>query len=184
MSFTFRRVVTGHADDGRAIVHSDEQLDSEPRNAGYEARVAWSTSQFPPSNDVVDDAERGPRGGRVLVRTGELIPGESDVPSMHRTETQDIAVVVSGTLDMVLDSGAVVERLGPGDIVVQRGTMHQWVARGTEPVRVVFVLMDSEPVRIGDRLLREDVSVFEGRLSPMPRAADEAFPVESGRRTS
>lgn len=169
MSFTFRRVVTTHDDAGRAVVHSDERVSSEPRNAGYEAKVVWTTSQFPPRNDGDPDALPGRRGSRVLIRTGELVPGESDVPSMHRTETQDVAVVVSGRLDMVLDSGEVVESLGPGDIVVQRGTMHQWVARGAEPVRVVFVLMDSEPVRVGSRLLREDISVFDGRLSPMPR---------------
>ncbi|MGP3533694.1 cupin domain-containing protein [Microbacterium sp. RD1] len=172
MGFQFRRVVTGHDEEGRAIVRSDALVASEPRGPGYEANVAWCTSRFPPRNDeaLFDDGVPGPRGTRVLVRMGELIPGESDVPSMHRTETQDIAVVLAGTLDLVLDSGEVVESLGPGDLVVQRGTMHQWVARGEEPVRVLFVLMDSEPVKAGSRVLSEDLSVFDGRISPMPGA--------------
>ena len=170
MAFQFRRVVTGHDDDGAAIVLHDETLNSEPRLHGYEARVAWSTPRFPASNDgdAVDDDAAGPWGGRVLFRVAEFEPGEFTAPNMHRTETQDVAIVVSGQLEMVLDSGQVVERLGPGDVVVQRGTMHSWVARGQEPIRVLFVLMDAPPARVRDQELREDVSVFNGRVHPMP----------------
>ena len=170
MAFTFRRVVTGHSPDGKAIVTSDEIVASQPRRPGYEARVAWCTGQFPASNDeeTFDDGQPGPKGTRVLFRTAELIPGESEQPNMHRTETQDVAVVLSGELDMVLDSGAVVERMRAGDMIVQRGTMHSWVARGDEPVRVLFVLMDAEQVKVGDQALVEDLSVFDGALRPMP----------------
>ncbi|WP_084145012.1 cupin domain-containing protein [Amycolatopsis jejuensis] len=173
MAFTFRRVVTGHDSSGKAVVRSDDLVDSEPRLPGYEAKVVWCTSRFPPSNDeeTFDDGTPGPKGSRVLFRVAEMQPGESAVPNMHRTETQDVAVVISGELDMVLDSGEVVERLAAGDIVVQRGTMHSWVARGEEPLRVLFVLMDAAPVRIGGEALPEDLSVFGGRLSPMPRTS-------------
>ncbi|MEQ3551206.1 cupin domain-containing protein [Pseudonocardia nematodicida] len=170
MSFTFRRVVTGHDAAGSAVVESDEIVHSRPRFAGYDARVAWCTSSFPPSNEAMFAvAEDGPstRGGRVLFRIGEFQPGDVVPSNMHRTETQDVAVVVSGRLDMVLDSGEVVESLGSGDVVVQRGTMHSWAVRGDEPVRVVFVLMDAQPLRVGDTELSEDVSVFDGRLHPM-----------------
>jgi uncharacterized cupin superfamily protein len=33
-------------------------------------------------------------------------------------------------------------RLGPGDVVVQRGTDHAWENRSEHTVRVVFVLVD------------------------------------------
>ena len=33
-----------------------------------------------------------------------------------------------------------------GDICVQRGTMHAWVAKGSEPAVFAFVLIDAEPV--------------------------------------
>ena len=173
MAFTFRRVVTGHDDRGGAIVASDETIDSDPRLPGYEAKVAWCTPQFPPTNDgnTIHDDVAGPWGGRVLFRVAEFEPGEFTLPNMHRTETQDIALVISGQLDMVLDSGEVVERLGPGDLVVQRGTMHSWVARGQEPIRVLFVLMDAPPARVGDHVLTEDVSVFDGRVVPMPHGS-------------
>jgi hypothetical protein len=33
--------------------------------------------------------------------------------------------------------------------MVQRGTNHAWVNRGTERARVAFVLIDAEPLGIG-----------------------------------
>lgn len=170
MGFTFRRVVTGH-DDGKAVVRSDEVVGSEPRLPGYEARVAWCTGQFPADNDeeAFDDGVPGPPGSRVLFRVAEFDPAEPERLYMHRTETQDVAVVLSGRLDMVLDSGEVVEELRAGDVLVQRGTMHAWIPRGDEPVRILFVLIDALPVRSGGTVLREDLSVFGGLVSPMPR---------------
>lgn len=168
--FRFRRVVTGHDDQARAVIINDELLTSEPRLPGYEAKVAWCTPQFPPSNDGVsiDEAADGPWGGRVLFRVAEFQPGEFNAPNVHRTETQDIALILSGELDMVLEDGVVVERLGPGDMVVQRGTTHSWVPRGHVPIRVLFVLMDAPPARVGDQVLNADLSTFGGRLHPMP----------------
>ncbi|GAA4711888.1 cupin domain-containing protein [Pseudonocardia yuanmonensis] len=170
MAFDFRRVVTGHDEEGRAVVALDETLSSEPRLEGYDAKVVWCTPAFPPSNDgfSVDDDASGPWGGRVLFRVAEFEPGTFTAANMHRTETQDIAIVVSGELEMELDGGDRVERLGPGDVVVQRGTMHSWAVRSGEPVRVLFVLMDAPPARVGERVLRQDVSVFDGKVFPMP----------------
>ena len=47
------------------------------------------------------------------------------------------------TSELLLDDGSET-RVGPGDAVVQRGTMHQWVNRSDRPVRMVFVLIDGE----------------------------------------
>ncbi|MBN9102705.1 MULTISPECIES: cupin domain-containing protein [unclassified Pseudonocardia] len=174
MSFRFRRVVTGHSEDGKAVIRSDEIVSSAPRLPGYEARVVWCTGQLPASNDedVFDDGAPGPKGARVLFRVAEFDPAEAEHTNMHRTETQDVALVLSGRLDMVLDSGEVVEQLTAGDVLVQRGTMHSWVARGDEPVRVLFVLIDALPVQVGDVVLREDLSALAGRASPMPQGGE------------
>ncbi|GAA2902508.1 cupin domain-containing protein [Pseudonocardia halophobica] len=174
MSFRFRRVVTGHAADGTAVVRSDEIVTSQPRLRGYEARVVWCTGQIPADNDEehFDDGAPGPKGSRVLFRIAEFDPAEAEHTNMHRTETQDVAVVLSGRLDMVLDSGEVVDQLTAGDVLVQRGTMHSWVARGDEPVRVLFVLVDALPVRIGDLVLGDDLTALGGRISPMPQSSD------------
>jgi quercetin dioxygenase-like cupin family protein len=63
-------------------------------------------------------------------------------PLMHRTETIDYAIVVSGEITMLLDVGEVV--LKAGDILVQCGTNHAWVNRSNAPTVVIFVLIDGE----------------------------------------
>jgi len=48
-----------------------------------------------------------------------------------------------------------VEQLQTGDIVVQRGTSHLWRNPGTEPCRVVFVLIEAVPIAVNGKLLPE-----------------------------
>jgi mannose-6-phosphate isomerase-like protein (cupin superfamily) len=63
-------------------------------------------------------------------------------PGMHRTRTIDYAVILSGEIDMLLDDSEV--HLKAGDVVVQRGTNHAWVNRGSAPCRVAFILIDGK----------------------------------------
>lgn len=63
-------------------------------------------------------------------------------PLMHRTETIDYAIVLSGEITMVLDKEDV--ELKTGDIVVQCGTNHAWSNRSGAPCVVAFVLIDGE----------------------------------------
>ncbi|HVV95404.1 MAG TPA: cupin domain-containing protein [Hyphomicrobiales bacterium] len=62
-------------------------------------------------------------------------------PGAHRTRSIDYAIVLSGEIDMWLDDSAV--HLKAGDILIQQGTNHAWVNRGTETCRIVFVLIDA-----------------------------------------
>ena len=39
--------------------------------------------------------------------------------------------------------------LRAGDVMVQRGTNHAWVNRGSEPARLPIVLLDAKPLGIG-----------------------------------
>ena len=63
-------------------------------------------------------------------------------PMMHRTETIDYAIVLSGTVTMLLDDSEVV--LNAGDVLVQVGTNHAWSNRSKEPCVIAFVLLDGE----------------------------------------
>lgn len=63
-------------------------------------------------------------------------------PAMHKTNTVDYAVIISGEIDMLLDDSEV--HLKAGDVVVQQGTNHAWANRGTEPCRVAFILVDAK----------------------------------------
>jgi mannose-6-phosphate isomerase-like protein (cupin superfamily) len=62
-------------------------------------------------------------------------------PLMHRTRTVDYAIVMEGEIDMLLDDGEI--HLKAGDVLIQQGTNHAWVNRGSAPCRIAFVLIDA-----------------------------------------
>ena len=71
---------------------------------------------------------------------------------MHRTDSIDYAVVMSGEIDMELDNGVSVH-LKAGDTLVQRGTIHNWMNRGTEPCVIAFILIAAKPVSVAGQTL-------------------------------
>jgi quercetin dioxygenase-like cupin family protein len=142
MSLSIRRVVTGHDEQGRAVVKIDETAKNVISNRpGASFWVVWSTDAWPVSNDGFEDPSGRSIGTTIpdgtVFRVVRYEPGVA--PRNHRTETVDYAVVVSGELEMELD-GAIV-KLRQGDVLVQQNTMHNWVNRGTEPCVVAFVLV-------------------------------------------
>ncbi|MGH2365580.1 MAG: cupin domain-containing protein [Chloroflexota bacterium] len=149
-----RRVVTGHNSQGKAVVAIDDTLDLAGSRPGTGARVLWTTEVFPVDNTAEGDAANRATGTTLangsVFRVVEFGPGNA--PRLHRTDSVDYAVVISGEIDMQLDDGAEVH-LRAGDTLVQRGTIHNWVNRGTQPCRIVFILVDAAPVAIGGRLL-------------------------------
>jgi quercetin dioxygenase-like cupin family protein len=154
MALEFRRVVTGHDANGRAVVKIDEiaknQVSTRP---GATACVVWTTEGFPVDNDGHGDDGLRPTGTTLangtVFRLLELAPGAG--PRNHRTDSIDYAVVVSGEIDMELDGSSV--HLKAGDVLVQRGTMHNWVNRGTRPCVIAFVLIAANPVTAGGKVL-------------------------------
>ena len=63
-------------------------------------------------------------------------------PAMHRTETIDYAIVLSGEITMLLDEEEV--HLKAGDVLVQCGTNHAWSNRSDEICEVAFILIDGK----------------------------------------
>jgi quercetin dioxygenase-like cupin family protein len=125
MALTFRRVVTGHDANGRAIVQIDEMAKNQTSTRpGATASVVWTTEGFPVDNDGGEDEGQRQTGTTLadgtVFRLLELAPGAS--PRNHRTDSIDYAVVMSGEIDMELDETTV--RLRAGDVLVQRGTIH------------------------------------------------------------
>ncbi|HEU0075835.1 MAG TPA: cupin domain-containing protein, partial [Dehalococcoidia bacterium] len=57
-----------------------------------------------------------------------------------------------GEIDMELDDGVSVH-LKAGDTLVQRGTIHNWKNRGTEPCLIAFILISADPVKAGGKVL-------------------------------
>jgi mannose-6-phosphate isomerase-like protein (cupin superfamily) len=65
-------------------------------------------------------------------------------PTMHRTDSLDYLVIISGRLTMIMEDGTEVE-LYPGDCVVQQATLHAWENRGDESCLMAAVLVDARP---------------------------------------
>jgi len=163
MALQVRRIVTGHDANGKAILASDERLTgaSAPARPGISRVELWSADKMPVDNSEGAAAEAQRKGFVVrhnyvgsgqghVCRVVEFAPGGSKF--MHRTETLDYAILLKGECDLELDDGKTVH-MKQGDICVQRGTMHAWVAIGSEPAVFAFILIDADPVEMGGRKL-------------------------------
>ena len=154
MAINIRRVVTGHDDQGRAKVLIDEQVTNTfSHRKGAEFSVIWSSEGFPVNNDGDEDPSTRKIGTFIdngtVFRIVSFAPGVA--PRNHRTDSIDYAVVMSGEIDMVLDIGTV--HLKAGDVLVQRGTLHDWVNNGSVPCVIAFTLITAKPVIAGGKPL-------------------------------
>jgi mannose-6-phosphate isomerase-like protein (cupin superfamily) len=169
----FRRVVTGLDASNKAVVLFDSRVTLNPGGSGNPAANLWITESSPPALSFKDDnaAKRiglSPPDNGTAIRVVEFPPldpaAEAKMdpnfmmkvvgdhapakglpvkhPLMHRTRTVDYAVILSGEIDMMLDETTV--HVKAGDVVIQQATNHAWVNRGTQPCRILFVLMDSK----------------------------------------
>ena len=149
-----RRVVTAHDKDGKATVAIDEvSRDVVSYRPGATIANIWSTEGFPVDNDGNDDPSTRKHSttteNGTVFRVLRLEPGVS--PRRHRTDSIDYAVVMSGEIDMELDGTSV--HLKAGDVLVQRGTVHNWVNNGKEPCVIAFVLVSAKPASAGGKTL-------------------------------
>jgi len=165
------RVITGFGADNKSTTLFDSRMPLEVGKSGTAGAVLWITDTYPLGFSQQDTAQRPigippPANGTVL-RVVEFPPVDAaklakldpnfmmkivgdnapargvpvSNPLMHRTRTIDYAIIMSGEIDMMLDEKTV--HLKAGDVVVQQATNHAWLNHGTEPCRVIFVLMDS-----------------------------------------
>jgi len=65
-------------------------------------------------------------------------------PSMHRTDSVDYIICLSGEVTALLDIGDV--QMKPFDVLIQRGTNHGWVNHGDTPALLAAILVDAEPL--------------------------------------
>lgn len=155
-----RRIVTGHDSSGVAKVLIDAPAENvKSSRPGQFSTLLWCTDDAPATMPVGEDAEDmgarklgtypPERGTRFMI--AEYPPG--NVPRRHRTETIDYIIVLSGEIEMDLDGDDKV-MMGPGDVMIQRGTYHAWRNKGPEVCRMAFVLVDAQPLDIGEPVKR------------------------------
>ena len=148
MSSTPRRVVTGHDESGKSVVISDgippQDHPMRGEAIGADFTEVWSMPETVPCLTSLPDGEPTVRPFTIMPPTGHLIRIIDIYPPrmgghrtvMHRTRTLDYAVVIEGEIVLVLDDSEVV--LGPGEVVVQRGTDHAWENRTDTVTRMAF----------------------------------------------
>lgn len=168
-----RRIVTGHTPEGQSTIISDEPAPQVNPGATPDAgsTVLWVTKTAPASNAGNDEAAPGgvrnpvppPWRGGTILRVVDFVPSARAVPSattlegvhhtpertarhpgFHQTDTVDYAVVIEGEIWAVLDEAETLMK--PGDVLIQRGTYHAWDNRSDRVCRVLFVLIDAEPL--------------------------------------
>lgn len=146
-SAPLRRLVTGHDASGKAIFRSDDELQPEVIKSGDAAfALIWSEADVPVDlNDDTDGASRATgltlEGGTVI-RVVDMLPGGES--PMHRTNSVDYGIVLSGRVELELDDG-VVETCNAGDVIIQRGTIHLWRnPSDTEICRIIFALTEAK----------------------------------------
>jgi len=168
-----RRVVTGLDTNNKAIVLFDSRMTLNPGKSGIPQTNLWMTDSSPAGFSFRDDSGAKPIGlsppdngtkitvvefppldpaaearmdpNLMMKVVGDHAPARGlpvKHPMMHRTRTVDYAVILSGEIDMMLDDTVV--HVKAGDVVIQQATNHAWINRGTEPCRILFVLMDSK----------------------------------------
>jgi quercetin dioxygenase-like cupin family protein len=169
-----RRVVTGHTPDGRSTIITDEPAPQVSPGAAPDvgSTVLWVTDSAPARN--AGNADAAPAGvrnpvpppspGGTILRIVDFAPASRATgapasalagvhhtadrsakhPGFHQTDTVDYAVVLEGEVWAVLDETETL--LKPGDVLIQRGTYHAWDNRSDHVCRILFVLIDAEPL--------------------------------------
>ena len=166
-----RRIVAGNDKNGRAIIQFDSDAKNVKQpTSSITSTLLWTTDTSPANNEGNEDAanrdigippppngsifrivEFGPEGSegpsdeaKYLASVGAEQHDDARHPGMHKTNSIDYAIVMSGEIDMLVDDDEV--HVKAGDVVIQRGNNHAWANRGTEPCSIAFILIDSDPI--------------------------------------
>jgi mannose-6-phosphate isomerase-like protein (cupin superfamily) len=160
----FRRVVTGHDQDGSAVFLSDgapPHMFATPEGVGV-ADLLWLNGPPRTADDGEDlegafDLEPPPGGCSVRILCFPPPPADApeanrwirvagedpDRPGMHATDTLDFMAVLDGEIVLDLDDGE--HHLNQGDCVIQRGNVHRWRVAGERPCTYAVVMIRPDP---------------------------------------
>lgn len=160
-----RRIVTGHK-NGRSVIVEDKKVTNVSQHLpGLLISDIWATNTMPVDltqeflveNTLVPDPPKlgsyfryvsippDKDLGIIHQEDGELKkdPGKTAPhPLMHKTDTLDYIIILSGELYLILDDEETL--LKTGDIVIQKGTNHAWSNRSDQPCIQLAILLDAK----------------------------------------
>ena len=130
------------ADNRGTADNADRPISLEPPERGNVFRIV----------DIPPDIQRyGPELDRSRIRRrvgGSEAYDRGDPkhlerhPGYHKTRTLDYAIVLEGKIVAMMEEGET--EMGPGDVLIQRGTNHAWSNRSDKPCKMAFVLIDGQ----------------------------------------
>lgn len=173
-----RLVITSQAADGTSIFRTDETFEAfSPFGPSKSSFSTFDTRDVVPvSNDNTENDDNSPGAAATVQKIPRCPPGGTlfcvtnlpprySVP-MHRTQSLDYCVVMSGEIVLALDGGAE-KTVRAGEFIIQGGANHQWINRTDEPCRIAFVMVGADKLQLGDGMVLEK-TVFQG---PRPGSA-------------
>jgi hypothetical protein len=142
-----RRVITGHNAQGKSYIITDDRITTGAFPSLYKATGEMPLGPGPaaePHTLMPTDAPNlEPALGGSSFHFVTLPPSPKGAkPGWHRTMTLDYNILLGGEMVLMVDEGET--KLRPGDVVIQRNTLHAWRNDTTSPVYWVAVLV---PIR-------------------------------------
>jgi len=134
-----------HEAPARIVAKAPEPTDGPRRQMPTKNGTVLRINSFPPESDTVRKMTPADslRAFEALGNAKAATHGKGGRhPMMHRTESVDYALILSGEITMLLDDEEVL--LKAGDIVVQGGTNHAWSNRSNAPCVIAFILIDGK----------------------------------------
>lgn len=153
-----KRVVTGWDENGSPAILFEGEPPTVMDFGPIVTTELWVTDSSPPDPRTRTDTstrpwDLHPPDGGVAFRIVRFEP-QSEAPAAeasedegpdflgeHETATIDLIAVISGEITLVFGEREIT--LGPGDSVVQQGTPHDWINKGTVPCIVAGVLVST-----------------------------------------
>jgi len=142
-----RRIITGHNAQGRSYIIQDDRVTGGAFPSLYKATgdqpLGPGRAGEPQTIMPTDAPQLEPALGGSSFHFVTLPPtAKGAKPGWHRTMTLDYNILLGGELVLMVDEGETT--LHPGDVVIQRNTMHAWRNDTNAPVYWVAVLV---PIR-------------------------------------
>jgi hypothetical protein len=107
-------------------------------------QVRWFVVSPQPEGVPKEALDAATRAAFATVDGDRHIIDQSRHPAMHETHSLDIICLLDGDASLILEGAET--RIRPGQVVIQRGTNHAWVAHG-RPALFLAVLIDRPLVR-------------------------------------
>jgi hypothetical protein len=154
-----RRVVTGHKDGKSTIVQDGLVENISEHIPELIISDVWTTDTMPVDLQKEVHIENTlfpntPKNGTYF-RYVHIPPDKDLAPYfaqqkteephalMHKTQTLDYIIILSGEIYLLLEEGETL--LKAGDIVIQRATNHAWSNRSDKPCIQLAILLDAKP---------------------------------------